>query len=64
MLNIIDISEHQRGMDLAKMFRLNAGLGGVIVKATGGVNIWQEKTFCPWADWLIANNKPFGFYCL
>lgn len=62
MLNVIDISEYQRNMNLATMYSKNPDLGGVIVKATGGVNIWQEKTFKPWADWLVANNKPMGFY--
>lgn len=62
MMNVIDISEYQHGMNLSTMYSKNPDLGGVIIKATGGTCIFQEKTFKPWADWMIANNKPFGFY--
>lgn len=61
MLNVIDISGWQKGMNLATMFAKNPDLGGVVIKATGGVSIYQS-TFKPWADWCIANGKPFGFY--
>lgn len=62
MLNVIDISEYQRGLDLAKLYAKNPDLGGVIVKATGGVCISQETTFRPWMDWLIEHDKPAGMY--
>lgn len=62
MLNIIDISGWQKGLDLATLFAKNPDLDGVVIKATGGTCIYQGDTFKPWADWCIANNKPFGFY--
>lgn len=62
MLNIIDISGWQKGLDLPTMFAKNPSLGGVIVKATGGTCVFQSDTFLPWATWLTENNKPWGFY--
>ena len=62
MLNVIDISGWQKGLDLATMFAQNPTLGGVVIKITGGVCIDQSSTFRPWADWCIANGKPFGAY--
>lgn len=62
MLNIIDIADHQKGLNLSTLFNLNPKLNGVIIKATGGVYIYQESTFIPWAEWCIEHNKPFGFY--
>ena len=62
MMNIIDISGWQKGLDLATLFSKNPTLGGVVIKATGGTCIYQGDTFFPWADWCIKNNKPFGFY--
>lgn len=59
-LNIIDISSWQTGMDLSAMFREN-DLDGVIVKATGGAG-YVQKTCDPWVQWLIKNDKPWGFY--
>lgn len=62
MLNAIDISGWQKGLDLATLFDKNPTLGGVIIKATGGTCIYQGDTFVPWAEWCIEHNKPFGFY--
>lgn len=62
MLNVIDISGWQKGLNLATMYDKNPDLGGVIIKATGGVCIYQGDTFEPWADWMIAHDRPFGFY--
>ena len=60
-MNVIDISGWQKGLDLSVLYSKNPDLGGVVVKASGGVSIYQS-TFRPWADWMIKNNKPFGFY--
>lgn len=62
MLNVIDISGWQRGLNLATLFDKNPTLGGVIIKATGGVCIYQGDTFEPWANWCIEHNVPWGFY--
>lgn len=62
MMNVIDISGWQKGLDLDKLFKANPTLNGVIIKATGGTCIYQGDTFVPWADWCIQNNVPFGFY--
>lgn len=59
-MNFIDISSYQAGIDLEKVFSLNP-LDGVIVKSTEGqgyVNPYCDK----WVQWLIKNNKPWGFY--
>ena len=60
-INMIDISGWQKGLDLKTVFNLNPELGGVIVKSSGGVSGVQE-TCDPWVQWLIKNNKPWGFY--
>lgn len=65
-LNIIDISSHQASIDLAALFAQNP-LDGVIVKSTqygtkypGNMYI---NPYCDiWVQWLIENNKPWGFY--
>lgn len=62
MLNVIDISGWQKGLNLATLFDKNPTLGGVIIKATGGTCIYQKDTFEPWANWCIEHNKPFGMY--
>ena len=62
MMNVIDISGWQAGLNLATLFAQNPDLGGVVIKITGGVCIDQSSTFRPWADWCIANGKPFGAY--
>lgn len=59
-LNFIDISSHQAGIDLEAIFRDNP-LDGVIVKATEGLK--YVNPYCDrWVQWLIKNNKPWGFY--
>lgn len=60
-MNLIDISSHQSGMDLAKMFRLNPGLDGVIVKISEGTG-YVNPDAKAWLDWLAANGKPAGTY--
>ena len=59
-LNLIDIASWQAQIDLPTIFSHN-NIDGVIVKATEGlgyVNPYCDK----WVQWLIANNKPWGFY--
>lgn len=59
-LNFIDISSYQSDINLDSVFAQNP-LDGVIVKATEGmgyVNPYCDK----WVQWLIRNNKPWGFY--
>ena len=60
-LNIIDISNHQAGLNLETLFAKNPDLDGVIVKATEGTG-FVDKYCDPWVQWLIKNNKPWGFY--
>lgn len=60
-LNVIDISDHQAGINLETMFNKNPDLDAVIIKATEGtgyVNAYCDR----WVQWLIKNNKPWGFY--
>ena len=60
-LNIIDISDHQATMDIAKVFQQNP-LAGAVVKATQGT-YYVNKYYCdPWIQWLIKNKKLWGFY--
>lgn len=59
-LNGIDISGWQKGIDLERLYREN-DLDFVILKASGGVSVGQD-TFRGWADWLVENGKPWGFY--
>lgn len=60
-LNVIDISSWQFGLDLAALYRDNPSLDGVIVKSTGGIS--NVQTTCDgWAQWLMENGKPWGFY--
>ena len=59
-LNFIDIASYQSGINLEAVFNQNP-LDGVIVKSTEGtgyVNPYCDK----WVQWLIANDKPWGFY--
>ena len=59
-MNFIDISSYQAGIDLEKVFANNP-LHGVVVKSTEGMN--YVNPYCDrWVQWLIANNKPWGFY--
>ena len=60
-MNIIDISHWQSGLNLATVFSQNPTLDGVIVKATGGVS-FVDYSCDGWVQWLIENNKPWGFY--
>lgn len=60
-LNVIDISDHQAGISLPTMFEKNPDLDAVIVKATEGTG-YVNKYCDPWIQWLIKNNKPWGFY--
>ena len=60
-LNVIDISDHQAGISLPTMFEKNPDLDAVIVKATEGTG-YVNKYCDPWVQWLIKNNKPWGFY--
>lgn len=62
MMNVIDISSWQKGLDLDKLFKANPTLNGVVIKATGGTCIYQGDTFEPWANWCIEHNVPWGFY--
>lgn len=61
MLNIIDISSWQRGLDLRALFQQNPALDGVIVKATGGRSFVQS-TCDPWVQVAIQEGRPWGFY--
>ena len=61
MQNMIDISSWQKGLNLSELFSRNQDLGGVIVKATGGVS-YVDPQCDGWVQWLIQNNKPWGFY--
>ena len=58
MFNFIDISNHQRGMDLSTVLN---GTGGAIVKATEGIGFVDR-----WCDSFVqtcrSKGKPFGFY--
>ena len=59
-LNFIDISSYQANIDLDLVFAQNP-LDGVIVKATEGIG--YVNPYCDrWVQWLIRNNKPWGFY--
>lgn len=60
-LNVIDISDYQAGISLPTMFEKNPDLDAVIVKATEGTG-YVNKYCDPWVQWLIKNNKPWGFY--
>ncbi len=61
MMNLIDISSWQRGIDLQSLFRLNPTLDGVIVKATQGTG-YVNPCYAEWVKWLADNDKPFGVY--
>ena len=60
MMNLIDISSWQSGIDLPAMFAKNS-LDGVIVKATQGVS-YTNPNYPGWAKWLSDNGKPLGLY--
>ena len=67
-MNFIDIASYQATIDLEKVFLLNP-LDGVIVKSTqgysteDGVSKGYVNPYCDkWVQWLIKNDKPWGFY--
>ena len=60
MMNLIDISSWQSGIDLPALFAKNS-LDGVIVKATQGLT-YVNPDFKGWATWLQDNGKPLGLY--
>ena len=60
-MNVIDISSWQKGLDLSAVFADGNHLDGVVVKSTGGSS-YVQPTCDAWIQWLIQNNKPFGFY--
>ena len=60
-LNFIDIASWQAGIDLSAVFAQNP-LHGVIVKATQSTNYVNYPYCDQWVQWLIKNDKPWGFY--
>lgn len=59
-LNVIDIASWQSGIKLADVFAKNP-IHGVMVKATQGLTYVNPR--CDeWVQWLIANDKLWGFY--
>lgn len=60
-MNFIDISTWQSAIDLDTIFKQNKSLDGIIIKASGGTG-YVSPEFRKWANWLVANNKPFGIY--
>lgn len=59
-LNFIDIASYQADINLPSVFAQNP-LDGVIVKATEGLG--YVNPYCDrWVQWLIQNDKPWGFY--
>lgn len=60
MMNLIDISSWQAGIDLPAVFAQNP-IDGVIVKATQGTG-YVNPEYAGWTAWLADHDKPFGFY--
>lgn len=60
MMNLIDISSWQKGIDLSVLFARN-NLDGVIVKATQGTG-YVNPEYAGWVKWLSEHDKPFGVY--
>jgi len=60
MMNLIDISSWQKGIDLSILFAENP-LHGVIVKATQGT-MYINPEYSAWVKWLADHDKPFGVY--
>lgn len=59
-MNFIDIASYQADINLDSVFAKNP-LDGVIVKATEGIG--YVNPYCDkWVQWLIKNDKPWGFY--
>ncbi len=61
VLDVLDISNHQRGAKLGTLFEKSATLDAVICK-TSGSTWFTDDTADPWIQWLRANNRPWGFY--
>lgn len=59
-LNIIDIASWQSSIDLGAVFDKNP-LHGAMVKATQGMTYVNPRCD-PWIQWLIQNDKLWGFY--
>ena len=58
MIRVIDISNHQKGMDLSKVLPF---VGGVICKATEGIGF--VDAYCDrFVQTCIRAGKPWGFY--
>ena len=58
MLRFIDISNHQKGMDLSKVF---PSVGGVVCKATEGTG-FVDSCCDKFVQTCIRAGKPWGFY--
>ena len=64
MLNVIDISSWQEGLNLEYVYSYNKRgkrVRGVIVKTTEGVT-YTNLCGVPWLKWLKQQKKCFGFY--
>ena len=61
LMNLIDISSWQKGLNLSSLFAANPRLDGVIVKTTQGT-MYINPEFPAWAKWLVNNGKPLGLY--
>lgn len=61
LVSFIDISNHQGRAGLTDLSPLIPQVGGVIVKATEGINF--VDAYCDrYVQQLIKNGKPWGFY--
>lgn len=60
MIKFIDISNWQKGIDVATVVK-NGGLGAVVVKATEGVN-YVDRYCDGFVQQCVANKIPFGYY--
>ena len=61
MMNMIDISSWQKGLDLGALFGADNRLDGVIVKLTEGADYVNPEANA-WITWLTLHKKPFGTY--
>lgn len=61
MMNFIDISSRQSGLDLGALFGTDNHLDGVMVKLTQGT-AYVNPDANAWITWLTLNQKPFGTY--
>lgn len=60
MIKFIDISNWQKGIDVATVVK-NGGLGAVVVKATEGIN-YIDRYCDGFVQQCVANKIPFGYY--